>query len=65
MADKSKQPKGEDNALSSLNMAVDELDRAKGATSLTSAKTAFTSAGVLLATIRVRVSLRLLLVDCG
>ena len=63
MADKSKHPKGEADALSSLNMAIDGLNRVKEATSLISAKTAFTSAGVLLTMIRVRVSFRSLLAD--
>ena len=56
MADKSEQPKGQGDAFSSLNVAIDGLNRAKDATSFTSAKTAFMSASVLLATIRVSVS---------
>jgi len=44
---------GQKDALSSLNMAIGALNRAKEATSVTPAKATFTSAGVLLAMIRV------------
>jgi len=54
MATKSQRPKGQDGALSSLDMAIDALDRAKEATGLIPAKAAFTSAGALLTMIRVR-----------
>ena len=53
MADKSQRQRERDGTLLSLNMAVDALNRAKEATSMTPAKAAFTSAGILLATIRV------------
>ena len=53
MADKSQRQKERDGVLSSLNMAVDALNRAKEATSMTPAKAAFTSAGILLTIIRV------------
>ena len=42
-----------DALISSLNTAIDTLNRAKGATSVAPAKAAFTSAGVLLTVIRV------------
>jgi len=50
MATKSQRPK---DALSSLDMAIDALNRAKEATGIIPAKAAFTSAGVLLTMIRV------------
>jgi len=53
MATKTQQPKGRDDALSSLNTAINVLNRAGGATSVTEARAAFTSAGVLLTMIRV------------
>lgn len=53
MATKTQQAKGRDDALSSLNTAVNVLNRAGGATSVTQARAAFTSAGILLAMIRV------------
>ena len=53
MTTKSQRTKGRDSALSSLNMALDALNRTEGATVITPAKAAFTSAGVLLTTIRV------------
>ena len=53
MANKSQRQKERDGVLSSLNMAVDALNRAKRATSMTPAKAAFTSAGILLTMIRV------------
>jgi hypothetical protein len=46
-------PKGRDDVLSSLNMSIGALNHAKEATSVVPAKTAFTSASLLLATIRV------------
>jgi len=52
-ADRSQGLKGPDRVLSSLNMAVGALDRAKEATNATPAKAAFTSAGILLTMIRV------------
>ena len=52
MATKSQRPKGDD-ALSSLNKAIDVLNRAKEATSVMPAKVAFTSASVLITMIRV------------
>ena len=53
MADKSQRQRERDGVLSSLNMAIDALNRAKEATSMTPAKAAFTSAGTLLTMIRV------------
>ena len=53
MTDKSQRPKGQDGALSSLNAAIDALNLAKEASSITPAKAAFGSASVLLTTIRV------------
>ena len=44
---------GQHDTLSSLNMVIGTLNHAKGATSVAPAKAAFTSAGVLLAMIRV------------
>jgi len=42
-----------EDVLPSLNVAIGALNRAKEVTSVTPAKAAFTSAGVLLTTIRV------------
>jgi len=53
MADKSKRQKGRDGVPSSLDVAIHALNRAKDATSVAPANAAFTSAGVLLTTIRV------------
>jgi len=53
MADNSQRPKGRDSVLSSLNVAIDGLNLAKGATSVLQAKAAFTSASFLLTMIRV------------
>ena len=53
MADKSKEPKEQDNYLSLLNIAIDALSRAKEAEIATPAQTAFTLASVLLTMIRV------------
>jgi hypothetical protein len=53
MAAKSQRPNGRDGTLSSLNMAIDALNRAKEVTGTIPAKAAFTSAGVLLTMIRV------------
>ena len=55
MTTKPQGPKGRDGVLSSLNMAIGTLNRAKEATSITPAKAAFTSIGVLLTMIRVGV----------
>ena len=44
---------GQDGALPSLNAAIDALNLAKEASSVTPAKTVFASTSVLLATIRV------------
>jgi len=52
MAGKSQRPQGKDGVLSPLDMAIDTLNLAKVATNVTPAKTAFTSAGVLLTMIR-------------
>ena len=62
MATKSQQPKGQDDALSSLNVAIDDLDLAKSVSTITPAKAAFDSTSVLLSTIRV--GLPSMLVDC-
>ena len=53
MTDKSQRPKGQGGALSPLDVAIDALNLAKEASSITPAKTAFGSASVLLTTIRV------------
>ena len=53
MADKSQRSKGRDSGLPSLDITIGALNRAKEATSITPAMAAFTSAGVLLTTIRV------------
>jgi len=53
MATKSQRPNGQDGALSSLNTAIDALNLAKSSASITPAKAAFDSAGLLLTTIRV------------
>ena len=53
MADKTQRPKGRDDSLSSLNIAIDGLNLAKEATDIALAKAAFTSTGVLLTMIRV------------
>ena len=54
MADKSqRQTQGRDGVLSSLNTAIGALNRAKEATSVTTVKATFTSAGVLLTAIKV------------
>jgi len=47
---------GQKDALSSLNMAIGALNRAKEATSVAPAKAAFTSAGALLTMVRVSFS---------
>ena len=64
MATKPQRPQGKNDILSSLNMAIDALNLAKEATSVTPAKTAFNSAGVLLTMIRVS-AFRSKLVDAG
>ena len=53
MATKSQRPKARDDAFSSLNVAIDALNRAKEATSIIPAEAAFTSATVLLIMIKV------------
>jgi hypothetical protein len=53
MTDKLQRPKGQDDALSSLNVAIDALNLAKEASTITPAKAAFGSTSVLLTTIRV------------
>jgi len=53
MAAKSRQPKGPDGALSSLNGAIEALGLAKGDTRITQAKAAFGSVSALLVVIRV------------
>ena len=53
MDPKSQQPKGRDDALSMLNEAIEDLNRAKEVSSITPAKTVFGSTSVLLPAIRV------------
>jgi len=53
MKDKPRRPKGQDGALSSLNVAIDALNLTKEASDTTPAKAAFDSTSVLLTTIRV------------
>ena len=55
METKYKRPEGPDvNALSSINVAIDTVDLAGDATSVTPAKDVFVSASILLTAIRVR-----------
>ena len=54
MKTKFRRPKKPDNALPSLNAAIEALDLARDKTSLKPARDAFYSASALLATIRVR-----------
>ena len=53
MIPKSQRPKGRDGVLSSLNMAIDALNRAKEVSSITPAKAVFGSASNLLTLVRV------------
>ena len=53
MTTKTQRQKGRDGVLSSLNMAIDALNRANEATGVTPAKATFTSAGILLTMIKV------------
>ena len=53
MTDKSQQPKGQDGALSTLNVAIDGLNLAKEVASITPAKAVIGSVAILLAMIRV------------
>jgi len=53
MAAKSRQQKGSDGALSSLNGAIEALDLARENSGITQARTAFGSVGALLVVIRV------------
>jgi len=61
MASKSPQSKWRDGAFSTLNMAIEALNLAKAASSVTPAKDVFGSVSVLLTIIRVRC----LLFCCG
>jgi len=54
MATKSQQPKGRNGTLSSLNVAIEALNLAKEASSITPAKAVFGSVSILLTMIRVR-----------
>ena len=56
MDPKSQQQKERDDALSKLNEAIEDLNRAKEISSVTPAKTVFGSVSALLPTIRVRSS---------
>jgi len=56
MAAKSQRPKGRDSALSSLNVAIDFLNLAKEASSITPAKAAFGTVSILLTMIKVHLS---------
>ena len=53
MDSKSQQPKGRDDALSKLNEAIEDLNRAKEVSNITPAKAVFGSTSDLLPTIRV------------
>ena len=53
MDPKSQRPKGRNDALSKLNEAIEDLTRAKEASSISPAKTVFGSTSALLPTIRV------------
>ena len=63
MKTKPQRPEGRGDALSSLNMALETLNRTKGATDVKPTKDVFTSASVLLTMIRVSL-LPSTLVDC-
>ena len=54
MATKFQRPKGREGVLSLLNAAIDAVNLAKEASSITPAKAAFGAAGVLLTMIKVR-----------
>ena len=54
MATKSQRPKGREGALSLLNAAIEAVNLAKEASSITPAQAAFGAAGVLLTMIKVR-----------
>jgi len=54
MAGKSKQPKGRDDALFSLNVAIDGLNVAKELSTITPATALFSSINILLTRIKVR-----------
>ena len=53
MGDKSQRPKGKDNVLFSLNVAIDGLNLAKEVSGATPAKAVFGSVAILLTMIRV------------
>ena len=53
MTDKSKRPKGRDGVLSSLDVAIDDLNLAKEVSSITPANAVFGSVVILLTMIRV------------
>ena len=53
MTDKSQRPKGRENALSTLNVAIDGLNLAKGLSGITPATAVFGSVSILLTMIRV------------
>ena len=57
MADKSKQLKGHDGVLSSLDVAINGLNLAKELSSITPAKAVFGSVSILLTMIKVRLLL--------
>ena len=54
MAANSQQPKGRDGTISSLNVAIEALNLAKEAASVTPAKAVFGSVSILLTMIKVR-----------
>ena len=54
MATGSKKPKGRDNTLSALTMAIEGLTLVKEVSTITPAKAAFCSVGIILTTIKVR-----------
>jgi len=54
MATNSKQPKGRDGVLSSLNVTIEALNLAKEISGITPAKAAFGSVSALLTVVRVR-----------
>ena len=53
MEAKSQRPKGRDNTVSALNAAIDALNLAKEASSITPAKAVFGSVSIILTTIKV------------
>jgi len=64
MEAESQRPKGREKTISALNVAIETLNLAKELSSITPAKAVFSSASVILATIRVSPLLIFLLEGC-